>query len=77
MSPLMRVVGDKAYVTMGGGCQGCSASSVTLKAGVETMIVAKVDEINEVVDITNHDAGVNPYYKKGSKHHTGRNKSSR
>jgi hypothetical protein len=62
----MRVVGDKAYVTMGGGCQGCAASSVTLKAGVESMIKAKVDEINEIVDITNHDAGVNPYYKKGS-----------
>jgi hypothetical protein len=28
------------------------------------MIVAKVDEITEVVDITNHDAGANPYYKK-------------
>ena len=62
---LVRVVGDKAYVTMGGGCQGCSASSVTLKQGVETMIVAKIDEIMEVVDITNHDAGINPYYKKG------------
>ena len=61
---LVRVVGNKAYVTMGGGCQGCSASSVTLKAGVETMIVAKVDEIMEVVDITNHEAGANPYYKK-------------
>ena len=63
---LMRVVGDKAYVKMGGGCQGCAASSVTLKAGVESMIKAKVDEINEIVDITNHDAGVNPYYKKGT-----------
>jgi Fe/S biogenesis protein NfuA len=59
------VVGDKAYVIMGGGCQGCAASSVTLKAGVESMIKAKVDEINEIVDITNHDAGINPYYKKG------------
>ena len=63
---LKRVVGDKAYVIMGGGCQGCAASSVTLKAGVESMIKAKVDEINEIVDITNHDAGVNPYYKKGA-----------
>ena len=41
------MVCDKAYVTMGGGCQGCSASSVTLKKGVESMIVARVDEINE------------------------------
>ena len=62
---LIRVVADKAYVKMGGGCQGCAASSVTLKKGVESMIKAKVDEINEIVDITNHDAGVNPYYKKG------------
>ena len=61
---LIRVMEGKAYVTMGGGCQGCSASSVTLKKGIETMIVAKVDEITEVVDITNHDAGANPYYKK-------------
>ena len=64
MVKLIRVMDGKAYVTMGGGCQGCSAASVTLKKGVESMIVAKVDEINEVVDITNHDAGANPYYKK-------------
>ena len=63
---LKRVVGDKAYVIMGGGCQGCAASSVTLKKGVESMIKAQIDEINEIVDITNHDAGINPYYKKGS-----------
>ena len=62
---LIRVMDGKAYVTMGGGCQGCSAASVTLKRGVETMIVAKVDEIMEVVDITNHEAGKNPYYEKG------------
>ena len=62
---LIRVMEGKAYVTMGGGCQGCSAASVTLKQGVESMIVAKVDEIMEVVDITNHDAGSNPYYEKG------------
>ncbi|SVB42552.1 uncharacterized protein METZ01_LOCUS195406 [marine metagenome] len=52
----------KAFVTMGGGCQGCSASSVTLKQGVESYIVAKIDEVNEIVDITNHSEGVNPYY---------------
>jgi len=63
---LKRVVGDKAYVIMGGGCQGCAASSITLKKGVESMINAQIDEINEIVDITNHDAGINPYYKKGS-----------
>ena len=59
---LHRVKDGKAYVTMGGGCQGCSMSSVTLKQGVESYIVAKVDEVNEIVDITNHSEGENPYY---------------
>ena len=59
---LHNVSDGKAYVTMGGGCQGCSASSVTLKQGVESYIVAKVDGVNEVVDTTNHSEGVNPYY---------------
>ena len=59
---LHNVSDGKAYVTMGGGCQGCSASSVTLKQGVESYIVAKVDEVNEIVDMTNHEEGVNPYY---------------
>ena len=59
---LQNVSDGKAYVTMGGGCQGCSASSVTLKQGVESYLVAKVDGINEVVDMTNHSEGVNPYY---------------
>ena len=40
---LKRVVGDKAYVIMGGGCQGCAASSITLKKGVESMIKAQID----------------------------------
>ena len=59
---LQSVSDGKAYVTMGGGCQGCSASSVTLKQGVESYIVAKVDGVNELVDITNHAEGENPYY---------------
>ena len=61
---LQSVSDGKAYVTMGGGCQGCSASSVTLKQGVESYIVAKVDGVNELVDITNHSEGENPYYSE-------------
>jgi Fe-S cluster biogenesis protein NfuA len=59
---LQSVSDGKAYVTMGGGCQGCSASSITLKQGVESYIVAKVDGVNELVDMTNHSEGENPYY---------------
>ena len=52
----------KAFVTMGGGCQGCTASTITLKQGVESYIVAKVDGVNEIVDMTDHSEGENPYY---------------
>ena len=52
----------KAFVTMGGGCQGCTASSITLKQGVESYIVAKVEGVNEIVDMTDHSEGENPYY---------------
>ena len=54
----------KAFVTMGGGCQGCTASSITLKQGVESYIVAKVDGVNEIVDMTDHSEGENPYYRQ-------------
>jgi len=30
--------GDKVYVTMGGGCQGCSMSAMTLSEGIKKMI---------------------------------------
>ena len=52
----------KDFVTMGGGCQGCTASSITLKQGVESYIVAKVDGVSEIVDMTDHTQGENPYY---------------
>jgi Fe/S biogenesis protein NfuA len=51
------------YVRMMGGCQGCGMAPITLTAGVETAIKQAVPEITEIVDITHHAAGVNPYYK--------------
>ena len=33
-----------------------------LKQGVESYIVAKVEGVNEVVDMTDHTQGENPYY---------------
>jgi Fe/S biogenesis protein NfuA len=56
-------VDDKTlYVRMTGGCQGCAASSATLRMGVERMIREAMPEVLEVVDVTDHSAGVNPYY---------------
>ncbi|MBD3402979.1 NifU family protein [candidate division GN15 bacterium] len=56
------VRGNAAYITFSGGCQGCAASSVTLKQGIEKIVFSQLPEITEVVDVTDHAAGVNPYY---------------
>lgn len=54
--------GHRAVVTMGGGCQGCAVSAVTLREGIQKSILEHVPEITEVVDATDHDAGANPFY---------------
>lgn len=52
------------HLRMSGGCQGCSASSQTLRNGIETMLRAAVPGIREIVDITDHAAGTAPFYSK-------------
>jgi Fe/S biogenesis protein NfuA len=59
---LIGVDGEKAIVEMGGGCQGCAVSAMTLRDGIERAIKENVPEITEVVDATDHGAGENPYY---------------
>ena len=51
------------FLQMEGGCQGCAASSVTLREGIEKMIKEELPQIEEIIDITNHAMGKNPYYK--------------
>ncbi len=50
------------YVRMFGGCQGCGLASVTLTEGVERAIKEAVPGITDIVDVTHHAAGMNPYY---------------
>ena len=52
----------KAVVNMGGGCQGCAVSAITLREGIRKSIVQYIPEITDVVDATDHEAGENPYY---------------
>jgi Fe/S biogenesis protein NfuA len=59
---LLDVKDDTAYVSMGGGCQGCGMADVTLKQGIETMILESVPQIRRVLDTTDHAAGTNPFY---------------
>ena len=51
-----------AYMTMGGGCHGCSMSRMTMLDGVQTMLAEAVPEITAVKDLTDHATGENPYY---------------
>jgi Fe-S cluster biogenesis protein NfuA len=59
---LAEVEGTKVYVRLGGGCQGCASANVTLKQGIEKAIRSMIPEITEVLDATDHAAGINPYY---------------
>jgi Fe/S biogenesis protein NfuA len=60
---LKGVEDDKVYVLMGGGCQGCAVSAMTLREGIAASITSAIPEVTEVVDVTDHDAGENPYYR--------------
>ena len=59
---LKGVDGDKVYVTMGGGCQGCAVSAMTLRDGIARSITEAIPEVTEVIDTTDHTAGENPFY---------------
>lgn len=51
------------YLRMSGGCQGCAASAMTLRHGVETMLRAALPAIREIVDVTDHASGKSPFYQ--------------
>ena len=59
---LVDVADDVIYVRMTGGCQGCAASALTLRQGIERMVREEIPEVRDIVDLTDHEAGVNPYY---------------
>lgn len=52
----------QVMLRLAGGCQGCASSSQTLRYGIERSIRERIPGVGEVVDVTDHSAGVNPYY---------------
>ena len=52
------------FIAMSGGCQGCAASSVTLRQGFEVMVRRVAPEIIDIVDTTDHAAGEKPFYQR-------------
>jgi Fe/S biogenesis protein NfuA len=64
---LVAIEAPIAYLRMGGGCQGCGMAAVTLSQGIEVALLESVPEITEVVDVTDHASGSNPYYEAAKK----------
>lgn len=62
---LIDVRGPRVFLRLEGGCQGCGMADVTLKQGVAAEIKRVVPEIEEILDVTDHAAGSNPYYQPG------------
>ncbi|MGH7160571.1 MAG: NifU family protein [Acetobacteraceae bacterium] len=62
---LIDVRGPRVFLRLEGGCQGCGMADVTLKQGVEAEIRRAAPEVQEVLDVTDHAAGSNPYYQPG------------
>lgn len=62
---LIDVRENNLYIRMGGGCQGCGMAAATLKQGVESSIREKVPQVGDILDVTDHGAGRNPYFKEG------------
>lgn len=53
----------RLYIEMGGGCQGCAGSQVTLRQGFERMVHRVAPEVTEIIDVTDHSLGRTPYHR--------------
>jgi cystathionine gamma-synthase len=59
---LVDVVDGTARIRLEGGCQGCSLAEVTVRQGIERLLRARVPEIIALVDVTDHEAGTQPFF---------------
>jgi Fe/S biogenesis protein NfuA len=64
---LVAVEDGVAYLRLGGGCQGCGLATVTLSQGIEVAILDAVPEVTQVLDVTDHASGTNPYFESAKK----------
>ena len=64
---LVSIDGTIAYLRLFGGCQGCGLAQVTLKQGIERILLESIPELTQVVDVTDHASGTDPYYQSQKK----------
>ena len=55
-------VNGVAYLALSGGCQGCAMSRQTLSNGIEVMLKEQIPAITDIIDVTDHAVGENPFY---------------
>ncbi len=60
---LVAVENASVYLRLSGGCQGCGMAKATLSQGIEVILREAIPEITDIVDVTDHADGTNPYYE--------------
>ena len=60
---LVTMDGSVVHLRLSGGCQGCGMAKETLTQGIEGILREAVPEISDIVDVTNHAEGSNPFYQ--------------
>lgn len=64
---LVSVDGTIAYLKLMGGCQGCGMAQVTLRQGIERILLDAIPDLSGVIDVTDHASGTDPYYQAAKK----------
>lgn len=64
---LVGVEESDVYLRLLGGCQGCGLASVTLRQGIERILRDAIPDIGQVIDVTDHASGSDPYYQSAKK----------
>ena len=64
---LVSVDGTVVFLRLSGGCQGCGMAQVTLSQGIERILRDSLPELTEIVDVTDHASGADPYYQAAKK----------
>ncbi len=60
---LVAVEDASVYLRLSGGCQGCGMAKATLSQGIEVILREAIPEIANIIDVTDHADGTNPYYE--------------
>jgi len=61
------VTAGRVRIRLEGGCQGCSLAEVTVRQGIESILRKHVPEVVAIVDVTDHEAGTEPFFAPGKR----------